>query len=35
MIGGAAILGRWFINRGMRNGTPTELHDHVYRCERS
>ena len=29
MIGGAAILGRWFINRGMRNGTPAELHDQV------
>ncbi len=29
MIGGVASLGRWFINRGMRNGTPTELHDHV------
>jgi hypothetical protein len=29
MIGGAATLGRWFINRGMRNGTPTELHDQV------
>ena len=29
MIGGAATLGRWFIDRGMRNGTPTELHDQV------
>jgi hypothetical protein len=29
MIGGAATLGRWFINRGMRNGTPAELHDQV------
>jgi hypothetical protein len=29
MISGAATLGRWFINRGMRNGTPTELHDQV------
>ena len=29
MIGGAAKLGRWFIDRGMRNGTPPELHDHV------
>ncbi len=29
MIGGAATLGRWFIDRGMRNGTPAELHDHV------
>jgi hypothetical protein len=29
MIGGVASLGRWFINRGMRNGTPAELHDQV------
>lgn len=29
MIGGLATLGRWFIDRGMRNGTPVELHDHV------
>ena len=29
MIGGAATLGWWFINRGMRNGTPAELHDQV------
>jgi hypothetical protein len=29
MIGGAATLGRWFIERGMRNGTPKELHDQV------
>lgn len=29
MIGGAATLGRWFIDRGMRRGTPTELHDQV------
>ena len=29
MIGGLAILGRWFIDRGMREGTPVELHDHV------
>ena len=29
MIGGMATLGRWFINRGMRSGTPAELHDHV------
>jgi hypothetical protein len=29
MIGGMATLGRWFINRGMRSGTPVELHDHV------
>lgn len=29
MIGGLASLGRWFIDRGMRKGTPVELHDHV------
>ena len=29
MIGGLATLGRWFIDRGMRNGTPAELHDQV------
>ena len=29
MIGGMATLGRWFINRGMRSGTPAELHDQV------
>ena len=29
MVGGMATLGRWFINRGMRRGTPVELHDHV------
>jgi hypothetical protein len=29
MIGGLATLGRWFIDRGMRSGTPEELHDHV------
>ena len=29
MIGGLATLGRWFIDRGMRNGTPVELHDRV------
>ncbi len=29
MIGGAATLGRWFIDRGMRSGTPAELHEHV------
>lgn len=27
MIGGLATLGRWFIDRGMRRGTPVELHD--------
>jgi hypothetical protein len=29
MIGGLATLGRWFIDRGMRSGTPVELHDSV------
>ena len=29
VIGGLAGLGRWFIDRGMRNGTPVALHDHV------
>jgi hypothetical protein len=29
MIGGLATLGRWFIDRGMRSGTPAELHDQV------
>ena len=29
MIGGLATLGRWFIDRGMRGGTPAELHEHV------
>ena len=29
MIGGLATLGRWFIDSGMRRGTPAELHDHV------
>jgi hypothetical protein len=29
MIGGLATLGRWFIDRGMRSGTPAELHEHV------
>ena len=29
MIGGLARLGRWFIDRGMRSGTPAELHEHV------
>jgi hypothetical protein len=29
MLGGAATLGRWFIDRGMRKGTPVELHDQV------
>src|SRR4029077_5525462 len=29
MIGGLAKLGRWFSDRGMRNGTPPELHERV------
>jgi len=29
MIGGLATLGRWFIDSGMRKGTPAELHDQV------
>ncbi len=29
MIGGLASLGRWFIDRGMRSGTPADLHDRV------
>ena len=29
MIGGLATLGRWFIDSGMRRGTPADLHDHV------
>jgi len=29
MIGGLATLARWFIDRGMRSGTPVELHDRV------
>jgi hypothetical protein len=29
MIGGLAKLGRWFIDSGMRRGTPAELHEHV------
>ena len=29
IIGGWGTLGRWFIDRGMRNGTPTDLHEHV------
>ena len=29
MIGGLSTLGRWFIDRGMRSGTPVELHEHV------
>jgi hypothetical protein len=29
MISGLATFGQWFIDRGMRNGTPTELHENV------
>jgi hypothetical protein len=29
VIGGLAKLGRWFIDRGMRNGTPPALHERV------
>jgi len=29
VIGGAAQLGKWFIDSGMRKGTPTELHENV------
>ena len=29
MIGGAARLARWFIDRGMRRGTPEEDYEHV------
>ena len=29
MIGGMARLGKWFIDRGMRKGTPKEDHDNV------
>jgi hypothetical protein len=29
MIGGLARLGRWFIDSGMRKGTPAALHDNV------
>jgi hypothetical protein len=29
MIGGLGRLGRWFIDRGMRKGTPAELHESV------
>jgi len=29
MIGGLAKLGRWFIDSGMRNGTPAALHENV------
>ncbi len=29
MIGGLAKLGKWFIDSGMRKGTPAELHENV------
>jgi hypothetical protein len=29
MIGGLATMGRWFIDRGMRKGTPAALHENV------
>jgi len=29
VIGGMARMGRWFIDSGMRRGTPKELHEHV------
>jgi hypothetical protein len=29
MIGGMARMGKWFIDRGMRRGTPKEDHEHV------
>jgi hypothetical protein len=29
MIGGLGRLGRWFIDSGMRKGTPKELHENV------
>lgn len=29
MIGGVAKVGRWFIDRGMRKGTPAALHGNV------
>jgi hypothetical protein len=29
MIGGMARMGRWFIDRGMRKGTPATLHENV------
>jgi hypothetical protein len=29
MIGGLSTLGRWFIDRGMRSGTPAALHEQV------
>ena len=29
MIGGMARMGKWFIDSGMRRGTPKELHENV------
>ena len=29
VIGGLARLSKWFINSGMRRGTPTDLHENV------
>jgi hypothetical protein len=29
MLGGMARMGRWFIDSGMRKGTPKELHENV------
>ena len=29
MIGGMARLGKWFIDSGMRSGTPKSDHEHV------
>jgi hypothetical protein len=29
MIGGLAKLGKWFIDSGMRKGTPADLHENV------
>ncbi len=29
MIGGMGVMGKWFIDRGMRKGTPPADHEHV------
>lgn len=29
MIGGMAMMGKWFIDSGMKRGTPKEDHEHV------
>lgn len=29
VLGGLARLGKWFIDSGMRSGTPKDLHEHV------